>query len=732
LGWAILLAALFLLLAACGGADLSPTNCSDPTFEVNSFLDVNDGACNSGNCTLREAVEAANTCTVHPMYTIILPEGDYELSIRGPGDERGDLDLRRNVTIEMREGDTRLPAVIGPSTWNDRIFHIHPEVEAVFNDIWVKGGYSSSMGGGILNEGNLTIDHAIINENQADDYGAGLYNGGTADLYAVEFTENSTHPSSFDSCGGAIYNRGELIVREGSIHANEAHSGAGICSRSYGNGSLTVQRTYIMDNGKEFAGFHGVGGGISSIDETLTIEESTIQSNRALRGGGIYATYGEMTVVDSTITENHAGYGGGFFIGPSAHNVRIHGSEISQNLAQRIMGRGGEWGGGRGGGVLSGTSDIDLFQSPLLNNTAEILGGGLHLDDPTGAQGYFSHAAIVGNSNPNGPGGGVAILNGHFLIVNATLSGNETPENGIALYNGAGAQTRLLHVTMADNTVSGSSRYVRPIFNEEGGQLGIKNSLIVGVGDDMACWGDRDAITSEGGNVIAARYLCFGNRRTDDVDIPWTSRYGGRTYLPLAEIDGTLVHPLPLDSLAAEFVATSQCNRDDQRLASRPQGELCEAGAYELDASAMTTTSEPIVIGTPTPVGPTATATAAAACPAQLTFQDAAFGSISYRAGQGETLVVLQVPGEKQQENYPATINGQAFQCDPSNEFPDRLFCVGPRLVEGAQADLALFGDGCTEPVFETTFSIPFPLYPTPTATLKPTSTCDPQQQQCQ
>ncbi|MFP3854709.1 MAG: hypothetical protein ACLFWD_10505 [Anaerolineales bacterium] len=96
--------------------------------------------------------------------------------------------------------------------------------------------------------------------------------------------------------------------------------------------------------------------------------------------------------------------------------------------------------------------------------------------------------------------------------------------------------------------------------------------------------------------------------------------------------------------------------------------------------------------------------------------------------------MVLEVPAELPQQEYPALINGQSFSCTPSADFADRLFCVGPRLIEGAQGEMEVYGEGCSEPVFVTSFSIPYPLYPTPTPTEtpKPTATCDPQTQQCQ
>lgn len=70
------------------------------TFTVTKTTDTNDGACTLDDCSLREAVIAANAT---PGLDIIsLPAGTYTLSIPGAEEDfaaTGDLDVREGVTF---------------------------------------------------------------------------------------------------------------------------------------------------------------------------------------------------------------------------------------------------------------------------------------------------------------------------------------------------------------------------------------------------------------------------------------------------------------------------------------------------------------------------------------------------------------------------------------------------------------------------------------------------------
>src|SRR5437764_14575299 len=100
---------LFALLLACAvGVYLQATHplavAAATTFKVNSLADTDDGTCDQTNCTLREAIKAANasvgadtidfsvTGTIN--LTGALPDITEDVTVKGPGPSL--LAVRRN------------------------------------------------------------------------------------------------------------------------------------------------------------------------------------------------------------------------------------------------------------------------------------------------------------------------------------------------------------------------------------------------------------------------------------------------------------------------------------------------------------------------------------------------------------------------------------------------------------------------------------------------------------
>src|SRR5262245_16304137 len=72
------------------------------TYTVTKNADTNDGACSVSDCSLREAIIAANAAPGPD--TILLPSATYSLTITGADEENaatGDLDIRDSVTLTV-------------------------------------------------------------------------------------------------------------------------------------------------------------------------------------------------------------------------------------------------------------------------------------------------------------------------------------------------------------------------------------------------------------------------------------------------------------------------------------------------------------------------------------------------------------------------------------------------------------------------------------------------------
>jgi len=320
-----------------------------PSFTVDSYLDeidddINDGMCHSAanHCTLRAAIMQANKISGPPSVTINLPPGTYTLSRprTGPnGDDNGDL----NLTTPAIGVSSPVITIIGAGASTtiidanqlDRVLHVHPNRKVSISGVTIRNGYFStgsaldSLGGGIYNEGSLTVSDSTLCQN-------------------------------FTISGGGIYNKGSLslinIILSQNIAANH---GGGIFNR---DGGLTVVNSTISQNSanKNANGTHG--GGISNFSP-LKVSNSTIIGNGAYDGGGI-ANFSSLTVINSTISSNNVNNNGGGIYNVSTANV--YNTSIVFNRADA------DANGGSGGGVYNNPgATFNLRNTLVAGNTLQ-------------------------------------------------------------------------------------------------------------------------------------------------------------------------------------------------------------------------------------------------------------------------------------------------------------------------------------------------------------------------
>jgi len=199
--WIVLLifSCLLFLLSACEFDLPTPTPICVPTYDVTKPDDTDDGVCSLGDCSLREAVANANTCPGNQ--TINLPADGYTLTINGDdenGNKTGDLDVTDDLVII----GTGAPSINGNI---ERSFHIHSGVTVTFEGIWLMDG-DAIYGGGLVNEGDLTLNNFTCNYNNVS-----IPPGGMG-----------------DAMGGCIFNTSNLIINNGHFLANTAGYGGAV------------------------------------------------------------------------------------------------------------------------------------------------------------------------------------------------------------------------------------------------------------------------------------------------------------------------------------------------------------------------------------------------------------------------------------------------------------------------------------------------------------------------
>lgn len=171
---------------------------------------------------------------------------------------------------------------------NGRVLSVEDGAKAELHRLTATHGHGW-VGGGIANEGTLTIDDCVISENRSE-LGIGAFSNG----------------------GGGIYNSGEMTIINSTVESNgtEHSTGGGVFNDCFA--TLMLRNSTIAGNGAGIDGSGSVGGGIMNHGE-MTIINSTVSGNSAggfgpVSGGGIVSS-GWMSLTNSTVSGNRADSG---------------------------------------------------------------------------------------------------------------------------------------------------------------------------------------------------------------------------------------------------------------------------------------------------------------------------------------------------------------------------------------------------------------------------------------
>ena len=225
-----------------------------------------ENTADSGAGSLRKAL--GSVCVDGTIHFSPMLAGQTITNLSGP------LVLAKNVTVD----GSLAPGVAVSGNDTDRVFIVNAGITATLRNLIIKDGYGFQLAGGILNNGSLTLDHAVVTQNimttTAGDFwqgGGGIYNGSGATLNLIDSSVTDNHAGW---SGGGIY--------------------------SFFGTTTTITRSTISGNVS-----NDVGGGIRSLGNA-TITNSTISGNKSTgwHGGAIFHTEGVMEILNSTIANN--------------------------------------------------------------------------------------------------------------------------------------------------------------------------------------------------------------------------------------------------------------------------------------------------------------------------------------------------------------------------------------------------------------------------------------------
>jgi len=174
---------------------------------------------------------------------------------------------------------------------------------AAINNLIIANG-SAVGGGGIDNDGGLTVSSSTISGNTATDAAGGIENGNDGVLTVID----STISGNTSNGGDGIQNLGSLKVINSTISGNSGGAnGGGIAS----NGTLTVIDSTISGNSSSLD-----GGGIYAYGGTVSLANTIVSGNTATNGPDTYtngATYNNNggNLVGGAANLSALGYYGG-------------------------------------------------------------------------------------------------------------------------------------------------------------------------------------------------------------------------------------------------------------------------------------------------------------------------------------------------------------------------------------------------------------------------------------
>ena len=250
----------------------------------------------NGNCTLREAVIAANTNTVVDLCIageaspvldqIDVPAGTYDLTVQNAPTtddtaQEGDLDILEELILV----GAGMNNTIIDGQASERVFDIHATIFALtsLQHMEIRNG-DDQGGGGILNRASLQLDYCRVTGNVSNTSGGPPGPGG-----------------GIRHLPGA----GTLEINDSEISNNQAQASQG-------------------------------GGIAHTTSNIMRINRSTISGNSASsNGGGITAT-GPFTITNSTLSGNSAGQNGGAITATTVAGLggrRLINSTVYRNTA---------------------------------------------------------------------------------------------------------------------------------------------------------------------------------------------------------------------------------------------------------------------------------------------------------------------------------------------------------------------------------------------------------------
>ena len=219
--------------------------------------------------------------------TIHIADGQYS------GTNNTNITISKNLNII---GQSQENTIINGTNIN-QMFIITYGTTVTLKNLTLTNGYSTTYGGAIYNQGNLTVTNCTFTNNTAEIGGAiNNYNYGAGSATCT-ITDSTFTNNTANHFGGAINNNNYNEEDHGDGSANCSVTGSTFTNNTANYGGAINNYNY------------GAGSA------TCTVTGSNFQNNTAIRDGGAIFNYNfegsaNCTITESTFTNNTANRGG--------------------------------------------------------------------------------------------------------------------------------------------------------------------------------------------------------------------------------------------------------------------------------------------------------------------------------------------------------------------------------------------------------------------------------------
>ncbi len=313
---------------------------------------------------------------------------------------------------------------------------------------------------------SLTIDNSTLSNNISGEGSANCKLGGAIYLRygtliirnGTVFSNNASKSNSgqtYAGSGGAVYTSNDAVVTvsDTTFYGNTCRLNGAAIFLNTGTGSFTNCDFGTVANGGNTATTNGGAVYVSSAN--CTIESCNFRGNNAVDGGALYTSLQTsrgktLTIKSSLFDDNTASSEGGAFY--NAGSASVHNSTFSNNIvANGSSGGGGaisnggntryvlllesctfsgnkadETGSAGDGGAIDNNGGLTMVNCTVSGNLSGDQGGGMYINGATTAWLKMTNSTIVNNNAVTDPAGGGVCINTalHTELRNCVIANN--------------------------------------------------------------------------------------------------------------------------------------------------------------------------------------------------------------------------------------------------------------------------------------------------------------------